>query len=224
MEAHKTAGIALSQTKYSEHSLIVRIFTRELGLRSFLLPSGRKKKGGTGRFQPLTLLELVALEREGRDLQRLREVEIAVPYRSLPFEVRKATVGMFLAELLGRVLHEGGAQPELFDHSWAWFRWFDAAEGSYENFHLQYLILVIFILGFAPPTAEDFFEFSPQEPHPVLCEWLAQVDLSQPQHLKGLHSKGRNVLLNVLLDFLRGCTDQRLELRTLPVLRTVFQA
>ena len=58
----KTRGIVLSYLKYRETSVIVRIYTEQLGLQSYVVNGVRKAKppGRIALFQPFTLLELVA--------------------------------------------------------------------------------------------------------------------------------------------------------------------
>ena len=49
----KTAGIVLSHIKYKDSSIIVRIFTRELGLKGYLVNGVREAKlWRTGRYAP----------------------------------------------------------------------------------------------------------------------------------------------------------------------------
>ena len=59
----KTKAIVLSSLKYSDTSLIVRCFTLEDGLKSYLLKgvlSAKKGKIKAAYFQPLTQLNIEA--------------------------------------------------------------------------------------------------------------------------------------------------------------------
>ena len=53
----KTSGIVLSHIKYQETSIIVRIFTRDLGLKAYLVNGVRSMSKGSkiALYQPLTL-------------------------------------------------------------------------------------------------------------------------------------------------------------------------
>jgi DNA repair protein RecO (recombination protein O) len=44
---HKTRGIALSYVKYRETSIIVRIFTRQFGIQSYIVNGVRSKSAKT---------------------------------------------------------------------------------------------------------------------------------------------------------------------------------
>ena len=63
MSAVTTKAIVLSSLKYSDSSLIVKCFTEEDGLKSYMLRGILKSKKGklkAAYFQPLTLLKLEA--------------------------------------------------------------------------------------------------------------------------------------------------------------------
>ncbi|HRB69903.1 MAG TPA: DNA repair protein RecO, partial [Chitinophagales bacterium] len=71
----KTEGIVLKTTKYSESSLIVKIFTKKHGLLSFMVQGVRssknKQKGNI--LQPLNCLNLEIYLKEQRNLNKLKE-------------------------------------------------------------------------------------------------------------------------------------------------------
>ena len=65
---HKTRGIILHTIKYSESSVIAKIYTEKFGLLSFLVKGVRasKSKNKASMMQPLTLLDMVISYRETR--------------------------------------------------------------------------------------------------------------------------------------------------------------
>ena len=79
----KTAGIVLSHIKYKDTSIIVRIFTRDLGLKAYLVNGVRSLGKGSkiALYQPLTLLDLVVYDKENTGLQRISEAKINTPQR-----------------------------------------------------------------------------------------------------------------------------------------------
>jgi len=62
----KTRGIVLQQFKYLDSSLIVKIYTEELGLQSYMVKGSRSKKSTQkpAYFQPLSLIDLVVYHKE----------------------------------------------------------------------------------------------------------------------------------------------------------------
>ena len=94
---HTLRGVVLHHIKYKESSAIVHIYTDLYGRQSYLVNSirGKKSKHSGNLLQPLTLLELEAYHKEGRDLQRLKDIRNYIPYRSIPFDVHKSGQALF---------------------------------------------------------------------------------------------------------------------------------
>ena len=157
---HKTRGLVLSYIRYRETSVIVRIYTEAYGLQSYIENGVRSSRGRNkiALFQPLTLLDLVVYHKEQGGIQRISEVRVSPPYRSIPFELSKATMALFVAEVLGRVLREEESNPALFDFLRESLLWLDAAGEHFENFHLWFLWQLSFYLGFQPESARQLAE------------------------------------------------------------------
>ena len=103
---HKTKGIVLSHIKYKESSIIAQIYTREFGKRSYIVNGVRTKKnnGKIALYQPLTLLDLDVYERKSKNIQRINDVKCSHPYSSIPFDIKKTTIAIFLSEFLSKSL------------------------------------------------------------------------------------------------------------------------
>ncbi len=147
----KTRGIVLSYLKYRESSIITRVYTEQRGVQSYLVNGVRRAKppGRIALFQPLTLLELVAyVPRQGGGLTRLNEFRCAEPFRSLPYDVRKSSVALFLSEVLGKAVREEEANPDLFRFLHDSILAFDEQDAGLENFALLFLLRLADYLGF----------------------------------------------------------------------------
>jgi DNA repair protein RecO (recombination protein O) len=149
---HTTRGIVFRQTKYSDSSLVVRILTEEMGLRSYIVKGARgpKSKMKTSLFQPLTLLELVASQKEKADLQHIREVRVAYPYQTIHLDIRKSSIILFLNELLYKSIQEEAVNPELFHYIFDHLILLDQTTENPANFHLLFVIHLTKNLGFYP--------------------------------------------------------------------------
>ena len=90
----KTRGIVLRTIRYSDAALIADIYTESRGTLGFLVrvPRSRKSVIRNVLLSPLTLLELEIDYRENRKLQRLVDVRVDEPYRSVPYEPVKETI------------------------------------------------------------------------------------------------------------------------------------
>jgi len=98
---HDTRGVVLHQIKYSESSIITKIYTEAFGIQSFLVRGVRKKgsKIKAGLFQTLSLVDLVVYFKEKSNIQNLKEIKSALPQTSIPFNIKKSTIAIFLKEL-----------------------------------------------------------------------------------------------------------------------------
>ena len=149
---HLTRGIVFRQTKYSDSSLVVRILTEEMGLRTYIIKGARgpKSKMKASLFQPLTLLELVVSQKEKTDLQHIREARVAYSYQSMHLDIRKSSILLFLNELLYKSIQEEAVNPELFHFIFDHLILLDQTLENPANFHLLFVIHLSRNLGFFP--------------------------------------------------------------------------
>jgi len=147
-----TRGIVFQQFKYSESSLIVKIYTEHFGLQSYIVKGVRGKRSKTkpALFQPLNLLYLVAYQKEGKSLNHLSEVKIAYPFQSIPVDFTKRTLLFFLSELLYRSIREEIQNQSLFEWLFQALTWLDLTEDNIVNYHLVFMIQLSRFLGFYP--------------------------------------------------------------------------
>jgi len=150
---HSTRGIIIHTIKYSDSSIIAKIYTEDFGLRSYIVRGvrGNKKSKSRGsQLQHLSLLNMVVYEKGNDKLQNIRETETAYHYTTIPFDVIKGTIILFLNEVLYKSLHEEGSNPELFGFLFDSFIKFDRMEDSFHDFHLNFLLRLTKFLGFFP--------------------------------------------------------------------------
>lgn len=146
-----TEGIVLHSIPYSEHSLILKIYTRELGLSSFVISSGKGRKGkNKALLQPLSLVQLVSAGSPGKQLGRITELSSSYPYLELQTDPVKSCIALFLNEILYRSIKEDHPDPELFDYLSHSIKFLDLYHGSVANFHLVFLLQFSRFLGFYP--------------------------------------------------------------------------
>lgn len=149
---HKTRGIVIRTTDYSDTSIIAKIYTEQFGIQSYLIKGAKRKKAGikANLFQPLSLLDLVVCKKEKKQLQTLKEARPEVPFASIPNEPAKVSILFFINEILLKCLHEEEHNPELFSFLHETIQTLDAFERNYGNLHLIFLIQLSRFLGFYP--------------------------------------------------------------------------
>jgi DNA repair protein RecO (recombination protein O) len=148
----KTRGIVLKTTEYGESSLVVKIYTEQFGLQSYIINSVRKKhpKFHANLFQPLTPVDLVVYQKEKPGLHRISEIRPSPPLGGIPFDVVKTSLIFFLDEVLYKSIREEESNLQLFDFILQSIEWLDHSQNAPPDFHLIFLIMLSRYLGFGP--------------------------------------------------------------------------
>lgn len=152
MDSYATRAIILRQTKYSESSIILKAFTEHSGIESYILHGVRKKNKKTGMavLQPMTLVSLVSVSSSKSELKLIREIHPVSPYSSIPFDVTKSSVLIFLNEILNQVLKVESPDETLFTYLFHSLEFFDQYDGPVANYHLLFLLQLTKYLGIYP--------------------------------------------------------------------------
>ncbi len=157
-----TSAIVIHSLRYGEADLIVSLYTRESGLRSYLLKGIVKSKRGKLRiscFQPLTLLEIEAVHRDKGSLERIKDAKIKTVYTSLHSDFVKSSLVFFVSEILKNSIQEEEANVALFEYIETTLLWLDTHE-TIGNFHIVFLTKLTQYLGFYPDISHlelDYF-------------------------------------------------------------------
>ena len=164
MKSYKARGVVLHTLKYGDSSMVVYLLTDVGGRRSYMVQGGgstRRRGSKLGLFQPMFAVEFEGLESPRRQMDSFREIRSGAVLRSVPFDVRKSTIALFMAEVLYRLVRESEPNGPLFDFVWGSVGALDAMEEGVANFHLWFLANLSRFLGFYPGnayTAGAFFD------------------------------------------------------------------
>lgn len=148
----QSKAIVLHHLKYSETSVIATLYTEAFGRQSYIINGIRspKSKQKTGLLQPLFLLEIEAYHKAGREVQRLKEFRLDKVYQTIPFDVVKSTIAMFLSEIMYKTIRNEETDPELFQFIYESLIHFDLMKEGSSNFHLWFLANLLRFLGLQP--------------------------------------------------------------------------
>jgi len=156
---HKTKGIVLNYLKYRETSIIARIYTEQFGLQSYIINGVRsvRSKKGLALLQPLTVLEMVVYYKSNKvdDLQRMSEYKNVYHFQSIPFDIRKSTMALFVTELLSKTLKEESHHGEVFNFLTEFIQLLDQRTSGFESLHLYLMVQLTHYIGFGIHTAND---------------------------------------------------------------------
>ncbi len=236
-----TEGIVLHTIKYGESSIIATIYTRDFGRQSYLVNAahGKNAKNKAGILQPLFLVDIVAYYKQSRELNRVKEIKSNQNYQNLSFDIVKSTLAIFLAEMLYRSIHEQESYPEMYDFVKHSLLYFDLMETGIANFHIYFLYRLTEYLGFLPELKrvgfQNWFDIKKgavvhsQPSHPFFANKddtenlinLSDLKLHEIENFK-ISRKMRDSLLSVIVEYYRVHFDDSGEIKSLNILREVF--
>lgn len=154
-------AIVLSKINFGEADLIVKTYTKEFGICSFLLKGIRKSKSKKFRpsyFQVLTILDLNFNYRENRNLQYLTEAKPTEVLNQLYMDFGKTSMLYFIAEILSQAIIEESKDEGLFSFLKDQILQLEKEE-DYQNFHLNFMLQLSKFLGFYPDFSLDEFPY-----------------------------------------------------------------
>lgn len=237
-----TEGIVLHFIKYRESSVITTIYTRDFGRQSYLINAARSKKSKNraSLLQPLFLVDLVAYQKQSRELHRVKEIKSNHPYQNIAFDIAKSTQAILLAEILYKTLNEQESFPEMFDFIKSALLYFDLMENGASNFYLFFIFRLTEYLGFLPNTTKISFEgwfdlkkgavVHSQPSHPFFAnkevtEYLISLSTLKINKLAEfkISRTMRDSLLTVLIDYYQLHFENLGKIKSISVLKEVFQ-
>jgi DNA repair protein RecO (recombination protein O) len=237
-----TRGIVFQQFKYSESSLIVKIYTEHYGLQSYIVKGVRRNRAKIkpAFFQPLNLLDMVVYHREGKTLNHISEVKIAFPFHRIPVDFTKRSMLFFLNELVYRSIREEIPNPSLFEWLFQAITWLDLSEDNIVNYHLVFMVQLSRFLGFYPKKSiekkTEFFDLRegqflnrmPEHPHFIKGKNVELLEKLQGSTFEtsgklAIGNSERRLLLETLVNYYKLHLPGFGEMKSLEVLKSVME-
>ena len=157
----KNNSIVLSKLKYRDYDLIVKCYTEQRGVVSYMLRGVLKSKKGLSKtvyYQVLSQLQIEENYKPNQSLQYIKEVKFNYIYKSLHTNIYKSSIVLFLSEILSNVLKEEEKNEDLFHFITASLQYLDN-EDQFSNFHLLFLLKLTRYLGFLPENLQNNYDF-----------------------------------------------------------------
>lgn len=148
----KLRGIVLNTIRYSDKHNIVHIYTDGRGLMSFAVPLGKTHAARMRNaiLMPLSLVDLEAVQRSGRDVAQLREVQRNFPLATIYSDPVKNAIVLFISELLTHVIQEPEGNEPMFRYIEQSVQLLEQMPGQVANFHICFLYHLGGHLGIQP--------------------------------------------------------------------------
>lgn len=151
--------VVIRKIKHSDSHSILRAYSRQLGTVAFAVREGKTAEAGRRRAlsMPLTVLECVAVKRQGSELMSMSEPRAIFQSIGIRLHPAKNAIALFMAETLGVVLHDSPPDVLLFDFLCRAVELLDTLPAHrVANFHICFLIHLAAMLGIAP----DFGDYT----------------------------------------------------------------
>ena len=234
-----TKAIVLSSLKYGDSSLIVKCYTEEEGVKSYLVRGILKaKKGGlkVAYFQPLTQLTIVGNHNNKGTLNSIKEVQVSNPYQTIYRDIVKQSVVLFLSEVLSYAIKEEEKNEDLFEYLESGLTWLDLHD-KIANFHLLFLLNLTRFLGFYPDLSErdklgfDLVEgnFTDLTPYKNIISGnsyyqfkkLLGINFDEIENVS-FGKQERQIVLKIIIQYFELHLDGFMKPKSLQILETVF--
>ncbi len=239
----KTTGIVIRRIKYNDKSNIITLLTENFGKKSFILFGINSKNKGKflrAAVQPMNILNIEFYYKETQTLGKIKELSIAYPYYSIPQNVFKKTITLFLSEIIDKITIEHLQDKQLFNFILNSLKLLDLTPKNYSNFHLFFLCELTKFLGIEPinnfSDKNQFFniqeaKFTPDfNPTLSMNKNLSQLlnsilnlGITNMDKIK-LSRSDRNQLLQHLLNFYAYHIDSFSEIKSFEILKQIFNS
>lgn len=223
---YKTRGIVLNYIKYKDTSIIVKIYTEEFGLQSYVqngVRSSNAKINKMSLFQPLLILDMVVYHKNGRDLHRISELKPAYIYQTFHSDVKKITVATFITEILVKCLREEIKNEDMFSFIHNSLITFDHINSNI--FHHQFMLQLSAYLGFHPQSQQEFFMqleiecFQDANTDNVIFSAFEKMLNANFEDILTINHANRGVLLDLIIKYYALHVEKFGELNSLKILR-----
>lgn len=244
MLAEKTRGVVLTIIPYNDRTQFVHIYTETAGKITCRLKTSVRRRHSNERnfYTPLSMLDLVVNRISGSDLYEIVEASlISSPYLlSSVYDPAKGAQCLYMAELLDKTIREVETNARLWKFIEQSIMLFPLIEEGSANFHLLFTTKLCYLIGFHVDIeqyepgmqfdiSEGIFTFLPiYHPYYLTAEsakWLYTLlntrfsDIAELQ----LQREQRNTLLDMMLTFIRIHLPDAGELRSVEVLKSLFE-
>ncbi len=238
----KTRAIVIKAIDYSENSIILKCFTEQFGLQSYLINGVKNKKGPIkpSHLLPLNLLELDVYHQLNKNLQRIKELKCFPIINNIHYDLLKSSIGIFVSEILNKTIQADNQEDkQVFDFLFAVIQYLDLSEQNLANFPVFFMLQYSQYLGFGPKLNEselnDSFDlhegvFKPSEMGDIrviekdLAGLWANICKSNFELFSTINisKQNRQLLLGHAMDYYKFHLDDFRELKSYKVLAEVL--
>ena len=234
-----TSAIVLSKIRYKDNDIIVKFFTKEYGVISFIVKGGQNSKKNKIKyvyFQELTILEIQFNYNSKRDLQYIKDIEIKHNYTSSHTDLVKVSVIMFLSEVLSNVITHQKRDIQLYNYIEESLIWYDINKSN-TYFHMIFLIELTRYLGFYPDILSNNFKYFNLEGGSYEKSKTSEYSITgdslnlfnqilgikfDSNPLPTLNSKDKMEIINIILTYYKLHINNFKPIKSLEIVKNIF--
>lgn len=232
-----TPGIVLHSTKYSDTSLIVKIFTEKRGVQSFIVKGAFSKKSRfrASIFTPLALVSITYDDHNSDRLLYLKDISRNDVGAEWSFDPARSSILLFYNELLYKLLFDSGEDEVLFNFLQEEILKISEPEVDLVELPLRFLLRLSVVLGFFPENnysdKDCYFSLSENrfqsyyidendEIPQTESRYMSQLLLSEATQQVTRHT--RNNLLHYLIKYYQVHNEQIRDIESVEILASVL--
>lgn len=236
-----TRGFVFHMVRYADTSAVVKVYTENFGLKSYLVKGlyNKKSKLRPSLFSHMTMLDLIVYQRDNRGLNYISEANICRHLQTVTGDMSRSAVLMFINELLYKCIKEEEPNRQLFRFIETSIDLLNNPDVPVPLFHLHFMLRLTTFLGFAPRFSKvsqgSFFDmeegiFMDSEPlhryyisgpSATLLERLQLADFNILKEIS-FSAAVRDDLLIKLIEFYRLHIPDMGEMKTVRVLHEIL--
>jgi len=210
----------LSSRKFKDSLRLAHVFTMEYGVQTFLFRTGKKGEN-ISFFQPLNAIQFSGKKSDGK-LEIAKDMSLNAIYSSIPFQVEKSTIALFIAEFLYRCLPEHYINQEIFELIKKTTQRLDSTE-KLGTLPIHFIAQFALEMGFLSDEYELTFENTRSDEallHQSLHLFIS-TSIEQEVH-SPLNRELRKSLLEQLIAFCSSHLDTPIRLNSLEMFHEIF--
>jgi len=200
------------------------MLTREFGKQTYMVRGirGKSSKTKINLLQPMSILNLDVKHKPKANIHTLQEFSLAEFYKTIPYDIAKSSISLFIAEVINKSLKDGEEDSDLFDFVKQYILKLDELNDGFNNFHIVFLIRLTSFLGFYPNIDANIYSGSEiNKTLAIVTEKVLDSNELLPS-LDEVNSINRNDILDLLLEYYNIHLQTNINIKSLEILKAVF--
>lgn len=221
----KTEAIVLNYINYTDSSIIINLLTKNLGKQTYIARGVRGKNSKTkiNILQSMSIIDIDVKHKPKANINNLQEFSLNYFYKTIPTNIAKSSIVIFIAELLNKTIKEEEPDTQLYNFVKLYITELDNLETNYYNFHIIFLVKLSSYLGFMP-NVDDNSTLLISRTNSILIE-ITNTILNSKIYMPDLpmvNNNNRNDILDLLIEFYSLHLQTTINIKSLDVLKAVF--